>query len=96
MTSAATGFSHWTIDTVLTESVQIFGSQNSWVYLEVKEKCASSREEAGDVNEITFNFVYTDKPCCKKVKHVKNFHQLSIWPAQNWCKNSKTRWSGGL
>ena len=28
----------------------------------------SFREVAGDVNDITFNFAYTDEPCSKKAK----------------------------
>lgn len=31
----------------------------------------ASQEMTGDVNEITFNFVFADKPCCKKAKAFK-------------------------
>lgn len=38
------------------------------MYLEVEVNWASSREVAGGINEITCNFVFTEKPYLRKAE----------------------------
>lgn len=71
MTKAATGFSRWIIDTGLSAGVLIWGLEQLSVFRSGSKLYIASQEMTGDVNEITFNFVFTDKPCCKKAKAFK-------------------------
>ena len=58
------------------------------MYLEVEVNWASSREVAGGLNEITCNFVFTEKPYLKKAEAYEKALS-SIWKSHELVQELK-------